>query len=263
MFRVQNNIKLGRSDVLRKRFVITLIALLFVSFLFPLSAQQKVVTLASLDWEPYIGQNLPGNGYCAQIATEAFKRSGYTVKISFLPWERAVQESKAGHYDGLFPEYYDTGRKADYVYSDSFPGGPVGFMKRKDKAITFKGLQDLKPYTIGIVRGYVNTAEFDAASYLKKDASESDDINLQKLYSKRLDLIFIDKYVGQYLMKTKFPTYLGEIEFINPPLEEKPLYIVFSKKGNDTEAKRKAFNDGLKSMQSDGTLKKIVGGAGK
>lgn len=224
-------------------------------------SQGKVVTLASLDWEPYIGSKISNNGYCAQIAVEAFKRSGYTVKIAYLPWERAVKESEAGNYDGLFPEYFDESRKVKFVYSDSFPGGPVGLMKRKDKAITFKKLQDLKPYTIGIVRGYINTAEFDAASYLKKTQSEGDDVNIKNLYNKQLDLIFIDQYVAQYIIKTQFPSYASELEFIKPALEKKSLYIAFSKKGKDSDAKRKAFNDGLKAMKADGSLQRIVSGA--
>ncbi len=226
-------------------------------------AQEKVVTLASLDWEPYIGAKIPGNGYCAQIAVEAFKRGGYTVKIAYLPWERAVKESEAGSYDGLFPEYFDESRKAKFVYSDSFPGGPVGLMKRKDKTITFKTLQDLKPYTIGVVRGYINTAEFDAASYLKKTQSEGDDVNIKNLYNKQLDLIFIDQYVAQYIIKTQYPTYASALEFMKPALEKKDLYIAFSKKGKDSEAKRKAFNAGLKAMKADGTLQKLISGGVK
>ena len=226
-------------------------------------AQEKVVTLASLDWEPYIGSKIPNNGYCAQIAVEAFKRSGYTVKIAYLPWERAVKESETGNYDGLFPEYIDEGRKVKFVYSDSFPGGPVGLMKRKDKAITFKTIQDLKPYTIGVVRGYINTAEFDAAAYLKKTQSEGDDVNIKNLYNKQLDLIFIDQYVAQYIIKTQYPKYASELEFMKPALEKKDLYIAFSKKGKDSEAKRKAFNSGLKAMKADGTLQRIVSGAAK
>jgi len=230
-------------------------------FMFNANAQEKVVTLASLDWEPYIGSKIANNGYCAQIAVEAFKRSGYTVKIAYLPWERAVRESEAGNYDGLFPEYFDDSRKAKFVYSESFPGGPVGLMKRKDKVIKFKTLQDLKPYTIGVVRGYINTAEFDAASYLKKTQSEGDDVNIKNLYNKQLDLIFIDQYVAQYIIKTQYPTYGGELEFMKPALEKKSLYIAFSKKGKDADAKRKAFNDGLKAMKKDGSLMKIVNSA--
>ena len=237
-----------------------LITGIMMMFFVNAQAQEKVVTLASLDWEPYIGSKIQNNGYCAQIAVEAFKRGGYTVKIAYLPWERAVKESETGNYDGLFPEYFDQSRKEKFVYSDSFPGGPVGLMKRKDKAISFKKLQDLKPYTIGVVRGYINTAEFDAASYLKKTQSEGDDVNIKNLYNKQLDLIFIDQYVAQYIIKTQYPAYASELEFMKPALEKKDLYIAFSKKGKDSEAKRKAFNAGLKAMKADGTLQRIISG---
>lgn len=234
-----------------------LMSAFFILMCFSLIAEETV-TLASLDWEPYIGEKLPNNGYVAQIAVEAFKTQGFKVKIDYLPWARAVAMSTSGEYDGLFPEYYDETRKGDFVFSDSFKGGPLGFMKRKSSNITFKKLEDLKQYTIGTVRGYVNTTEFDSAKYLKKEEVVDDETNIKKLNGNRIDLIVIDKYVAYYIISTKFPKYREELEFMTPALEEKPLYIAFSKKAKDYDKKLKAFNAGLKEIQKNGTLAKIL-----
>lgn len=61
------------------------------------------------------------------------------------------------------PEYYSEDLKKDFILSAPFPEA-LGLFK-KDKNIQFKKIDDLKPYSIGVVRGYVNTAEFDAAAY--------------------------------------------------------------------------------------------------
>jgi polar amino acid transport system substrate-binding protein len=233
----------------------------------PILAQAKKVTLTTLDWEPYIGEKLAGKGYVYEIVSEAFKSVGYQVNINFYPWARAVDEAESGRADGLFPEYYGDERKANFVFSAPFPGGPVGLLARKESKITFpadpqkeqtKALQWMKQYSFGVVRDYINTKEFDAASFLKKDVSDSDEQNIKKLLAKRTDLIFIDKFVAQYLIKTTFPTSANELEFLEPPLEVKPLYIVFSKKAPGYEQKMKDFNEGLDKLQKAGTIKAIM-----
>lgn len=233
----------------------------------PIHAQNKKVSLTTLDWEPYIGEKLQGKGYVYEIVSEAFKSVGYQVEIHFYPWARAVDEAESGKADGLFPEYYSDERKANFVFSSSFPGGPVGFLARKESRITFPGdpqkeqtktLQGMKQYSFGVVRDYINTKEFDAASFLKKDVSDNDEQNIKKLLAKRTDLIFIDKFVAQYLIKTSIPQATNELEFLEPPLEVKPLYIVFSKKAPGYDQKRKDFDEGLAKLQKTGTIKAIM-----
>jgi polar amino acid transport system substrate-binding protein len=51
----------------------------------------------------------------------------------------------------------------------------------------------MKQYTFGVVKGYVNTPEFDAAIFLKKVESASDEEYLRNLINGRVDLIFIDR----------------------------------------------------------------------
>ncbi len=238
--------------------VLMMLTFLFILGISGLTAADKVITLTTLDWEPYIGQSMPGQGYIAEVVKEAFTRVGYKVNIKFLPWARAVNEAETGSADGLFPEYMGDERKALFLYSEAMPGGPLGFYKKKSSAISYKTLNDLKPYKIGVVRDYINTAEFDAAKYLKKDEADSDEINIKKLINGRVDLVVIDRLVGDYLITQKFPENKAQLEFVNPPLELKPLYIVFSKKAPNYQTKLEDFNKGLKEITKDGTLKKIL-----
>lgn len=235
----------------------------------PLSvgAVDKTVTLATLAWEPYVGPTLKNNGYLSEIIREAFKRVGYTTEILFFPWARAVITAEYGDVDGLFPEYLDEKRKAQFVFSDPFPGGPAGLYKRKDTIATYtvnpqinqtEALHGLEDFRFGVVRGYVNTAEFDAADFLKKEEVVSDELNLKKLYNRRIQFMFIDKYVAEYLIKHKFPEYEAELEFMQPALENKLLYIAFSKQAPGYLDKLAAFNAGLQQIQADGTLKMIM-----
>lgn len=220
-------------------------------------AGEKVV-LASLDWEPYIGQKLKNQGYVAELVKEAFKRKGYDLEIKYLPWARVIKMAKSGKYDGYFPEYFAESLKVDYHLSSPFPGGPLGFFKRKSDSVKFNKINDLIPYEIGVVRGYVNTKEFDEATYLKKQEGTDDLTNFKKLLKNRIDLVVADKFVGQYVMKTNMPDKADQVAFVEPPLENKDLYVCISKKAANSKKIYKAFQEGLKEITEDGTVKAIL-----
>ncbi len=227
----------------------------------------KLVVLATSDWEPYIGEKLPGHGYVHEIAVEAFKSMGYRTEIHFYPWARALAMAEGGKADGLFPEYFEEHRQASFAYSNPFQGGPVGFLVRKDSRIAFdkdprknltEALRGLASHRFGVVRGYVNTQAFDEATFLTKEEAGSDAQNIQKLWAQRIDLIFIDQFVARHLIRTRFPDMSDRLVFLEPPLEIKPLYIAFSKRAPGYEQKLKDFNAGLERIEKAGTLKAIL-----
>lgn len=244
------------------------------------SAADKVVKLATLDWQPYIGQDLKDKGLVELIIEAAYKTQGYKVESSFTPWARAVDEAKQGQLDGLMPEYYDPtpdGRLKDFVYSDPFFEGPVGFLTLKNKNIQYhkydnldKTYDELAQYKFGVVRDYINETKFDARTYdfktgkavgnknLAVDVADSDETNVKKLDGGRMDLIFIDKYVGAYFIDKNFKDKKGNFVFLEPALQSNGLYIAFSKKAKDSDVKRTAFNEGMKKIKADGTLKKLI-----
>jgi polar amino acid transport system substrate-binding protein len=241
----------------RNAYVVLCVVVLAISMISNVQAENRV-KLNTLDWEPYIGRELPGSGFVAAIVNEAYAASGYTVELEFMPWVRAKAMARDGRSDGCMPEYYLTEDTIDFLISDPFPGGPLVFFKRKVDTIVSTGLEDLRSLKIGVVRGYVNTAEFDSADYLNKEEANDDIINLRKLVGGRLDLIVIDKFVGLYLLKKEMPDKVDDIEVVVPTLEEKTLHVLISRKAPDAEAKMKAFNDGLQKLKESGRLDALL-----
>ena len=221
-------------------------------------AANKTLSLATLEWKPYVGKKLMNYGFTSEIVTKAFKRVDYSVTVDFMPWARVLHEVLKGKYDAAFPAYYSDKRAKTYALSNSFAEGPLVFCKKKDVNISYKSLQDLKPYRIGVVRGYVNTPEFDAADYLKKDLANSDEINLRKLVKGRIDLVVIDKFTAHHILRTTIPESVDTIEFVKPWLQAKPLYLAVSRKIKGHQQIVKDFNHGLKQIAEDGTIRKIM-----
>ncbi len=218
----------------------------------------KSITIATLEWEPYIGTRLENQGFMAQITRIAFKSQGYDVQYVFLPWKRAVVMAEAGIYDGYFPAYWARRRLKKSIFTDAIIAGTIGFFKKKSDTIVFTDLKDLKPYRIGVVRGYINTVEFDAADYLTKEEAVSDLQNLQKLAGNRVDLIVCDRFVEQYLVKHYLPDLASRIEFMKPALQVKNLYICISKKAENAQKKVAVFNKGLQQIKKQGIFNKIA-----
>ncbi|MFC4161398.1 substrate-binding periplasmic protein [Chitinimonas lacunae] len=219
------------------------------------------VHLATSEFPPYMSATMPDQGIVVAIAHEAFKRVGYSTKISFFPWARLMHESKAGRVDGVAGLWPSTEREQWFVFSNRVAQTQVGLYMRNDKPISYKSLSDLKPYTVGTVRDYANPKAFDEAK-LKVDVVGDDVTNLRKLASGRIDLALIDKGVARYLISTKAPETASKVSWIDPPIEKKYLTIALSKKAPDYEKKLAAFNQGMALMEKDGTLAKMLEKAG-
>lgn len=245
-------------------------------------AQDRQVKLLTLEWEPYVGANLPNQGFAAEIVTLAFKKAGYKVTIEFRPWDTALEIVKRGGADGVFPAYHEAGREAYLLFSNPFSKSPLGLCKIKDYAqpspsgdFLYKrgarirygvdpridqtlALKELKAYRFGVVRGYANTPEFDRADFLTKLVAETDAENIGKLLQDEVELVVIDRYVSQNILVKKFPWRFNEVEFMEPPLALRNLYVGVSKKTDNPEKKLSDLNAGLEVLRADGILDRIM-----
>jgi polar amino acid transport system substrate-binding protein len=222
------------------------------------AAADRSVHLATLNWSPYIGERLEGNGFGAEILRTAFDRAGYDVTFSFMPWVRVLKDVEIGAYDAVCFAYYSKERENKYHFTVPYAKSVLGFCKLRNAEIDFQSLQDLTPYRIGVVRGFVNTPQFDALRSLHKEEVKDELTNLKKLLNRRVDLIIIDRFVLQYLMNTHFETKKNDVVFLDPPLIKHPLFLMFSKQLSASERKVQAFDQAIEQMKSDGTIETII-----
>ena len=218
----------------------------------------NLVKLSTVHWPPYTDEDAPGGGFITEILTAAYAEVGYQIKVSFIPWGRAVKDTRAGLYHGVFPAYYSEERSRQFTLSDSIATGELGFFSRSNPLVSYEKLEDLKPYKIGVVRGYVNTDEFDQANYLEKSPANTDEQNLRKLLKGRIDLAVVDKLTGTSLINSKIPEAKGKLSYIQPPLQVRKLFILFSKAEGQPGNLASLFNQGLAKMKTTGLYDKIL-----
>lgn len=223
-------------------------------------AQEKVAKLTSLEWPPYSGAALKDGGASVAVAKAAFEAVGWKVDVRFLSWKRAVDMAREG-IDGVvgyFPEYLDPS-VTEFVFSASMGNSPLGLVQGAAKPVAWSSIADLKAIQpIGVVDGYVNTAEFDdavAKGALKVDTVSDDALNVKKVAAGRIQAAVIDQHVlGWYLKNDASLKGLADkVAFNEKPLAIKTLHVAFGK-GPQAEAARAALDEGLAKIQ----IEKIV-----
>lgn len=218
----------------------------------------KNVRLATDPWAPFYSPELKDGGYITALVREAFKRSGYTLEVDFVPWKRAVVNSKDGRYDGLLGAFHTKEREAYYIYSEPVGSSSLVFFTRSDRQIRFDTLKDLKNYQIGTIRGYTYFPEFDDAGYLNKQPVKDVIMNIKKLLKGRIDMFIDSRSVTLHVMEKSFPDQRVNVKILDPPLKINNLYVPISKKSKNPRQIIDALNSGLQQIKKDGTFDKIV-----
>jgi ABC-type amino acid transport substrate-binding protein len=223
--------------------------------------------LSTLEWPPYVGRDLPGGGYVQQVVRAALREVGREAKITSYPWARALKLAREGRVDGLFPEYFDPQRRGDFLFSDPIPGGPAGLMKRRDHPYGFaadplrdpeRAFAGLRGLRLGLVRDYLNHPLLDEGDLVTRYYSVDDAQNLKLLLAGRVDLIFIDYKVAEYLIDRHLPQAKGELEPLLPALYRKDLHLIVPRSAADAETKLAAFNEGLRRLRENGELERLM-----
>jgi polar amino acid transport system substrate-binding protein len=230
----------------------------------PAPAAQTIV-LTTLEWPPYVGKALPQQGGSAAVVRAALHAVGVEVRFKFVPWPRAVQLGTYGKdYAGYFPAYFEEERSRAALISKPIGSSPLGLARQATRNLPWNSLDDLVHYRIGVVEGYVNTAEFDrrvGEGLLPADAAQTDSLNLLKLANRRIDFAVIDRHVFGYLLRTD-PTlqpFAAQLAFDKALLEDKPLYVYF-RRGPEGEQLRALFNQGLEKIRAEELFQRAVEG---
>lgn len=236
---------------------------------------EKRITMATLDWLPYIGENACGQGWVQQLVVGIFLQLDYQVHSYFVPWKRAVAMAERGSVDILYPEYAIAPNAPSDIFpaknrdellllSEPFSGGNVALIKRKDHAFDFNGdLLSLKNQTIGVVAGYENSPEFDALmeeGYFHTNPAVDDWTNIKKLQKGRINFIVADPVVvnysvSQHMERDEAIAFQDNVEVLQPYLAVQPLYLAFSRLREEHLSHKKAFDRVLTSWRESGKLK--------
>lgn len=220
-------------------------------------AANNTIVISATEWKPYMSQELPNNGFLADITQEVMKHAGYDVKFEFYPRLEAVALLKDGKLDGLAGQYFAE-YKLEYL---EFPA-PItemraNFFYRKGKEIAYTTIEDLAPYTIGVLKGSSFETRLQKAN-LKTLAAENLKQNLANLLDNRIDLVIGPTEQVRYVLRDNFPKHsVDTVTTLNPPYQTHNIHVAFSKKHPLSRQLVEGFNTGLNHIRSNGTFSEI------
>lgn len=223
-------------------------------------AWARKLVLAATEYPPYYSEALDRGGPVAELTLAALREAGFEVELRFMPWARALKLGEQGSVDGLVGVWRSPEREARFFYSDPVVANRIVLCRLlAGRAPTrFTTFEDLRPYTVGVVRGYADPPGLAGAG-VKTEPVTHDLQNLRKLLAGHLDLVLIDSRVAQYLIHRNFGAEGRRIQCIAPAVQEHPQYLVVSRSTPGGEAIVAAFNERLQRLRRSGGFQRITG----
>ena len=210
---------------------------------------------ADQNFPPYaFVENGTLKGIHVDIVKAVMKEIGIQYKISTYPWARVVRTTDDADVDFSFPWVGKPARFEKYLMVGPIHEGRTVFAVKKSSAIKFDTLKDISGLTVGTVRDYSYSTEFDNATNFKKDNAAKDNVNIiKKLINGRVDLIIGDENV--LAAEAKKLGLFNEIKFLPKALKNALRYAAFPKKH---KVQADQFKAGLDKIIKSGVYKSII-----
>lgn len=233
--------------------ILSLLTVLLSYNLGPVYARPGI-HLASSNWEPYTGLDLPEQGYFSELVSKAFEKVGYSVEFEYFPWVRALHTTQHGDIDGLMTVYFTKERSTTMEFSSPILSIQEVFISHHDNPIHYDGnLTSLQGYTIGIMRGSTEAEELVAAgANIERVANQRQ--NVQKLILGRVDAVVIPQEVFFTILEQLEPSYdKSNFKVQSTPFKNYEMHLAFSKQRAGYKKITEDFNKGLQLIVGDGT----------
>lgn len=219
------------------------------------SACAEDLVLVAADSRPtaYIENGKP-TGILVDVVTEAFRRSGQSVKIQLMPWARCLVEARDGKVDGIFSVFRLPEREAFLAYTNVPVITQVEVLfAHADSDIRFDGnLAKLAHAKIGVILGTSYGPEIDSLlkSGVWHQVTDTNSVEslVAMLSAKRIELAPSYRYV--FLDAAKRASAMDKIQELTPPVQSIPSYLAFNKKRDYTKTIAE-FDKALVSMKAD------------
>jgi polar amino acid transport system substrate-binding protein len=195
--------------------------------------------------------NVNQNGACDLVIKQAFKRIDIDVDISQLPAERSISNANLGIVDGDFVRISGLSR----IYPNLVEV-PEMILHYEFMAFTRQyplesvSWQDLKPYHVGIVRGW-KILETNLDDVRRLQTVKNQDLLFTLLDKNRIDFVVYARHEGSWAINR-----LGfrGIEILEPPLITREMFLYLNNRHRSLVPK---IVTALREMKKDGSFARI------
>ena len=222
----------------------------------------KIITISSGEWPPYISENLKFNGIAARIIRDSFALQGYSVEFGWFPWKRTYHNVRTGTWNASAIWAKTEQRSKEVLFSDAVIENNTVLFFRKDSLIDWQSYQDLSSIIIGATDGYFNGNEFKAAENngtITVELTSSERNNFKKLAANRIDAVVAEVGTGIEIMREIFTLeQQSEIVISKKKISSFSNHLVISKHLKNADKILDLFNQGLRKLKQEGKIEQYV-----
>lgn len=238
------------------KIVVLIFVIIFSSSSILTAQENKAINFAIEETPPYaFHEENKVIGILPDLVQAAFNENEYSISIKILPPKRSVLYAEQGKFDGIVGVPKGLAIFKGEVFSDVLIKITINPIILKETIIPYKTIEDIKPYTIGIVAGAGFKETFPS---LKFETVSSTKSNIAKLLRKRFEIILEDPVIVDYIIMKQFIKDQNRYKALSPPLKEIDLVIGFSSNVINYKKKCNDFNKGLALIKRNGIYGNIL-----
>ena len=246
--------EVNNMDILKKQLVLILAyVILFVLLASPkCEAENKTLVFVGNDSYPPISYQEGGKpkGLAIDIVRALGQRMGRQIDIRLMEWKVAQAMVAKGKADALCQLSITEARKQIYDFSDQAHDLSFSIFVRTGKQ-GINDLTDLRGLQVAVITASVQHQYVMADSQIKFTLTANDIKGFLLLKEGKVDAVLADLWTGSYVLAQNGIT---GIQTSGEPFAHLASALAV-KKGNT--ALLTAINDGLRSLQADGTIERI------
>lgn len=223
------------------------------------------VRLAADIWPPFTGSADDGDeGYMVEIARLAFNRAGLDVVYHNVSWERALQGTTAGHFDGAVGASAADGAGL-ILPAQELAVNRLAFLVRKGDPWRFHGVSSLASVRLGVIQGYdyrdwlgawIARHRQDPSRVQELAGAEALSDNLRKLLAGRVDVV-VDSETALRHAARKLHS-LDRVEVAGVDDEAALCTIGFTPVGERGRRLARIFDREVARLRADGSLDSLL-----
>ncbi|MES2584803.1 MAG: transporter substrate-binding domain-containing protein [Pseudomonadota bacterium] len=225
--------------------------------LLPVLAQTQPQTLkiATGELPPYMTAARADYGISLSLVRRAFELSGYRVEFTFLPWSRALAETRLGKWDATAAWGNSPERNPPFFVSDNVVTEKWVFVYRNAAKFSWNTLADLKPYRVALIQDYTYTPQIWSmaqAGDFKSDKLPNEAAAIKMLLLDRLDVAPMERNVACDVLQKNFSDADAAKLSVDPKqmIDSFTSHVLLPRSLPDSATRMADFNAGLKKLKA-------------
>jgi polar amino acid transport system substrate-binding protein len=222
----------------------------------PAAEGAPTVEFGSSETPPFWSAQLPENGMGGEMLNTISSRIGLESKIVFYPTKRLI-EMKTGNHLGD-PEHWPDQDFVAVIPIATFRSSFYYYRPNHDREIVFTGLNDLRGYTIGVIKRSIENLAFFESNGIRIEESYKQESLFKKLRLGRIDLCGMVDLSGILIIRKLFPDEAELFRRIPLPRSVSAISIMIDADYPDAVEIANKYKAGLEAILSDGTYLSIL-----